>query len=76
MFPYAEVADISGGFYAENDGRINPVDVTMALAKGARMKGVRIIQNTPVTGVLTRNGTVTGVRTAISAIATWAAATL
>jgi glycine cleavage system aminomethyltransferase T len=35
----------------------------MALAKGARMKGVRIIQNTPVTGVLTRNGTVTGVRT-------------
>ena len=62
LFPFAEVDDISGGFYAENDGRINPVDVTMALAKGARMKGVRIIQGTPVTGVLTRNGTVTGVR--------------
>ncbi len=64
MFPLADVKDIRAGFYAENDGRINPVDVTMALAKGARMRGVRIIQNTPVTGVLTRNGTVTGVRTA------------
>jgi glycine cleavage system aminomethyltransferase T/glycine/D-amino acid oxidase-like deaminating enzyme len=63
LFPYAMTDNVSGGFYAEKDGRINPVDVTMALAKGARMKGARIIQNTPVTGVLTRNGTVTGVRT-------------
>jgi len=63
LFPFAQVDDISAGFYAEHDGRINPVDVTMALAKGARMRGVRIMQNTPVTGVLTRNGTVTGVRT-------------
>jgi len=63
LFPYANTDDICAGFYAEHDGRINPVDVTMALAKGARMKGVRIIQNTPVRGVLARNGTVTGVRT-------------
>jgi 4-methylaminobutanoate oxidase (formaldehyde-forming) len=63
LFPFADVSDIKGGFYAEHDGRINPVDVTMALAKGARMKGAQIFQNTPVTGVLTRNGTVTGVRT-------------
>ena len=38
-FPFAEVDNIRGGFLAENDGRINPVDVTMALAKGARMQG-------------------------------------
>ncbi|MDH3924056.1 MAG: FAD-binding oxidoreductase, partial [Xanthomonadales bacterium] len=63
LFPYAETGNIRAGFYAEHDGRINPVDVTMALAKGARMKGVKIFQNTPVRGVLTRNGTVTGVRT-------------
>ena len=62
-FPLANIDNICAGFYAENDGRINPVDVTMAIAKGARMQGVKIIQNTPVTGVLTRNGTVTGVRT-------------
>jgi len=64
LFPYARVDDLRAGFYAENDGRINPVDVTMALAKGARMKGAIILQNTPAQGVLTRNGTVTGVRTA------------
>ncbi|MBT8053646.1 MAG: GcvT family protein [Xanthomonadales bacterium] len=63
LFPYADTENICAGFYAEHDGRINPVDVTMALAKGARMKGARIIQNTPVRGVLTQNGTVTGVRT-------------
>jgi 4-methylaminobutanoate oxidase (formaldehyde-forming) len=63
LFPYAEVTGTCAGFYAEHDGRINPVDVTMALAKGARMRGVRIFQNTPVRGVLTRGGTVTGVRT-------------
>ena len=63
LFPYADVNTMKAGFYAENDGRINPVDVTMALAKGARMKGALIYQNTPVRGVLTRNGAVTGVRT-------------
>jgi 4-methylaminobutanoate oxidase (formaldehyde-forming) len=63
LFPYVAADDIRAGFYAEHDGRINPVDVTMALAKGARMKGVKIIQNMPVRGVLTRNATVTGVRT-------------
>jgi 4-methylaminobutanoate oxidase (formaldehyde-forming) len=64
LFPFARVDDICAGFYAKHDGRINPVDVTMALAKGARMKGAKILQNTPVLGVLTRNGRVTGVRTA------------
>ena len=63
LFPFADVTGICAGFYAEHDGRINPVDVTMALAKGARMKGVKILQNTPVREVLTRNGAVTGVRT-------------
>jgi glycine cleavage system aminomethyltransferase T/glycine/D-amino acid oxidase-like deaminating enzyme len=63
LFPFADVSNIRAGFYAEHDGRINPVDVTMAMAKGARMKGAKIFQNTPVRGVLTRNGAVTGVRT-------------
>jgi 4-methylaminobutanoate oxidase (formaldehyde-forming) len=63
LFPFADAGSMKAGFYAEHDGRINPVDVTMALAKGARMKGAKLFQNTPVTGVLTRNGTVTGVRT-------------
>jgi glycine cleavage system aminomethyltransferase T/glycine/D-amino acid oxidase-like deaminating enzyme len=63
LFPLARVDDIEAGFYVKEDGRVNPVDVTMALAKGARMRGVRIIEGVPVTGVLQQRGRVTGVRT-------------
>ena len=63
LFPIANVDDIRAGFYTEGDGRINPVDLTMAMAKGARMKGVRILQNTSVEDVIVRKGEVHGVRT-------------
>ena len=64
LWPLARTDDVLAGFYIPADGRVNPVDVTMSLAKGARQQGARIIEGVPVTGVLTRNGTVTGVRTA------------
>ena len=64
LFPLADVADIAAGFYTPHDGRINPVDVTMALARGAKLKGARIVQNAPVEDVLLRNREVRGVRTA------------
>jgi 4-methylaminobutanoate oxidase (formaldehyde-forming) len=63
LFPLAEVSDLKAGFYAEHDGRINPVDVTMAMAKGARMKGAKLLEKTPVRKILTTNGAVSGVRT-------------
>jgi glycine cleavage system aminomethyltransferase T/glycine/D-amino acid oxidase-like deaminating enzyme len=63
LFPLARVDDVLAGFYVPDDGRANPVDVTMSLARGARLKGARIVEGTPVTGVLTRNGAVSGVRT-------------
>ncbi|MBB5868137.1 4-methylaminobutanoate oxidase (formaldehyde-forming) [Allocatelliglobosispora scoriae] len=63
LFPLAEVDDVLAGFYVADDGRVNPVDVTMSLAKGARMRGVKIIEGVAATGVLTHRGTVTGVRT-------------
>src|SRR5262245_6148354 len=43
LFPLARTDDIRAGLYVKDDGRANPVDVTMALAKGARMKGARLI---------------------------------
>jgi 4-methylaminobutanoate oxidase (formaldehyde-forming) len=64
LFPLADVDGIEAGFFSPKDGRINPVDVTMALARGARMKGARLMQNTPVEDVLVRHGEVCGVRTA------------
>ena len=63
MFPLVRVDDILAGFYLQKDGRVNPVDATMALAKGARQTGVRIIQGLSATGVTAHNGQVTGVET-------------
>lgn len=63
LFPLARTDDILAGFYVPDDGRANPVDVTMSLAKGARLRGVTIREGVPVTGVLTARGAVTGVRT-------------
>src|SRR5580700_5198692 len=63
LFPLARVDDVLAGFYIPADGRVNPVDVTMALARGARMRGARICEGVPVTGFSQRHGAVTGVRT-------------
>ena len=61
LFPLARTEDILAGFYVKEDGQANPVDITMALAKGARMQGARIIEGVPVTGVLKKGGAVAGV---------------
>jgi glycine cleavage system aminomethyltransferase T/glycine/D-amino acid oxidase-like deaminating enzyme len=63
LWPLARVDDVLGGFYVADDGRANPVDVTMALGKGARQAGAKIFESTPVTEVLIANGEVCGVRT-------------
>ncbi|MEI8298532.1 MAG: FAD-dependent oxidoreductase [Pseudomonadota bacterium] len=63
LFPLAKVDDLLAGFYIPADGRVNPVDVTMALGKGARMRGVKIFEGVPALGVLQANGRVTGVQT-------------
>ena len=69
LFPLARTDDILAGFYVKEDGRADPVDVTMALAAGARMQGVRIIEDVPVTNVITKRDVVTGVSTAHGDIA-------
>jgi 4-methylaminobutanoate oxidase (formaldehyde-forming) len=68
LFPLARVDDVLAGFYVKEDGRANPVDVTMSLIKGARMQGATVIEGVPVTGVTQKNGVVTGVQTAFGDI--------
>jgi 4-methylaminobutanoate oxidase (formaldehyde-forming) len=63
LFPLAKTDDLLAGFYVQGDGRVNPVDATMSLAKGARLKGVTVLEGVAVTGLSTRGRTVTGVRT-------------
>ncbi len=54
LFPHARVDDLAGGFHVPGDGRVNPVDLTMSLARGARMHGVRIVEGVTVQEVVTR----------------------
>jgi len=68
LFPLARTDDVLAGFYVKDDGRANPVDVTMALARGARMHGATLIERVPATAVLTRGGAVRGVRTPLGDI--------
>jgi len=63
LWPLARTDDVLAGFYIPADGRVNPVDVTMSLAKGARQQGARIVEGVAVTGFLRKDGMVTGVRT-------------
>lgn len=54
LFPIAKTDDLLAGFYVKEDGRVDPVDVTMALAKGARLQGAKILEGVAVTGMKTR----------------------
>ena len=48
---------MEAGFYVKEDGRVNPVDVTMALGKGARLRGVQIFEGVSALGVLQKQWT-------------------
>ena len=62
-YPVMRVDDLVGAIWLPADGKANPTDLTFALAKGARMRGTRVVEKTRVTGILTQDGRVTGVRT-------------
>ena len=62
MWPLIRTDDLVGALYLPDDGMVSPVDVTMALAKGARAHGCRIVEGVAVTGLETRNGAICGVR--------------
>jgi len=63
LFPIARTDDLLAGFYVKEDGRADPVGVTLALAKGARQQGARVVEGVAVTGLLSKRGVVTGVST-------------
>lgn len=68
-YPLITTDDIVGGIAIPSDGQINPVDVTQALARGARKLGVRIFEHTKVTDVHRDGRRITGVSTNAGEIA-------
>ncbi|MEH6405376.1 MAG: FAD-binding oxidoreductase, partial [Sneathiella sp.] len=63
MWPLINVDDVVGAVYLPKDGKVNPIDVTQALAKGAVKGGATIFENTKVTAIHTKDGRATGVAT-------------
>jgi dimethylglycine dehydrogenase len=49
-WPLVRTEDLKGAIYHPTDGYINPADVTMAMAKGARQRGVVIERKWQVDG--------------------------
>jgi hypothetical protein len=63
LVPLMRTDDVVRGFWTPDEGRANPVDVTMSMAKGARQRGAQILENTEVTDFVLDHGRVIGVRT-------------
>jgi 4-methylaminobutanoate oxidase (formaldehyde-forming) len=63
LWPLMTIDDVVGAAYLPTDGQANPSDITQALAKGARMAGARIIEDTKVTSVDVEKGVIKGVET-------------
>jgi len=69
LWPLMDVSDLVGAAFLPTDGQVNPSDITQSLAKGARMRGVRIVEDTAVLGFELDGGRVTAVLTARGRIA-------
>ena len=62
--PHYNMDGVKGGVFLPKDGQVNPIDITQALAAGARSRGAKIFENTKVTRVLVKDGAAYGVETA------------
>jgi 4-methylaminobutanoate oxidase (formaldehyde-forming) len=60
-YPHLNIDGVVGAVALPLDGQCDPANIAMALAKGARMRGAKIFENTLVTRVTTAGGRVTGV---------------
>lgn len=70
LWPLMDISDVIGAAYLPTDGQANPSDITLSLAKGARMAGAVIVEDTEVTGLSLDKGVITGVETSRGAIQT------
>ena len=68
LFPLLDVGDLVCAAYVPSDGMASPSDAAMALAAGARMNGVRIVEDIEVTGFETSGGAIARVLTDRGAI--------
>ena len=56
LFAPLRTDDLAGAIWIPGDGKANPADLTMSLAKGARNRGVRIVEGAEVVAVRSAAG--------------------
>src|SRR5690606_31166351 len=61
MYPHLNTDGVVGAAHLPLDGQCDPANIAMALAKGARQRGAKIVEGVKVTAVHQKNGRVIGV---------------
>ncbi|MEM7668452.1 MAG: FAD-dependent oxidoreductase [Pseudomonadota bacterium] len=61
MYPHLNIEDVVAAVHLPMDGQADPANIALALAKGARQRGVTIREGVKVTGIHQDRGRVTGV---------------
>ena len=69
LWPLMDIGDVVGAAFLPTDGQANPSYITLSLAKGARMAGAKIFEDTKVLSVDIQDGVIRGVVTADGRIA-------
>lgn len=49
-YPHVNADDVKAAVYLDKDGQGDPANIALALAKGAKMRGAKVIERTKVTG--------------------------
>src|SRR6185503_7848261 len=70
LFPLMSEDEVRGALFLPTDGHLDPASLAMALAEGARRRGVRILTGTRVLALDVRRGRVHGVETSAETIQT------
>lgn len=68
LWPLMEIDDLVGAAFLPTDGQASPSDITMALARGARMAGATICEDTEVSSIEVVDGVVRAVVTDVGRI--------
>ncbi|MBK5268108.1 MAG: FAD-binding oxidoreductase, partial [Acidimicrobiia bacterium] len=68
LWPMLDTSEMIAGFYTREEGRADPANCAMSMAKGARMGGARIIEGVAVTGFTVAGERVSAVQTSLGDI--------
>jgi len=60
-YDYLNIDDVVGGVFLDKDGQGDPTNIALALAKGARQRGAKIVEQTEVTAIHRQDRRVTGI---------------